>query len=169
MRKLTRDDLRAYDRGARILARGSGSATPYADGLVSDEGIPALASVDEIRGHVATVVKLGATGTVRDWGAQCTAVLDELLGDAGLSRRDLAAIAPGEINRSQVDRALYVCSVLGKPLLDADHVGATAVPTLALCRSIERGIPIRAAYAVVAERDGDLSTTETGLLDYPIV
>jgi DUF917 family protein len=148
-----------------VLFRSSGSATPFCDGLASDDELPRLAAVDEVDGYVATVVKLGATGTVHDWGAACCSVLDALLADAGLTRDALAAIVPGEINRSQVDRALYVCRVLGKPLLDADHVGATAVPSLALCRSVERGLPLRTAYAVVEATAGGLRPTATGLLD----
>jgi len=166
MHRLTRRELEAYDRGANILARGSGSATPFADAARDDTSLPCLIGVDEISGPVATVVKFGATGTVHDWGELCLEALDRLLADQGLGREALAAIAPVEINRSQVDRALYVCHRLGKPLLDADHVGGTAIPTLSLCRSVEAGAPLKVAYTVVDAGGAVPRATERGLLDY---
>jgi DUF917 family protein len=164
MTPLHATQLRHYIRGADVLARGSGSATPFMDAVLRGErAAPALIRSDELRGHMATVVKFGATGTTHDWTRFCLQALEALLQAAGLSRADLGGLVAVEINRSQMDRSLAVCAALGLPLIDADHVGATAVPSLGLCRSVPAGVSLRTSYVVVQAADGALHSVDQGV------
>jgi DUF917 family protein len=166
VKRLTATDLRHYVHGADVLARGSGSATPFMDAVQRGEcEAPMLASVDELSGHIVTVVKFGATGTTHDWTPFCCEALDWLLQASGLGWNDLTGFAGVEINRSQMDRTLSICSALGRPLVDGDHVGATAVPSLALCRSVPAGVSLRTSFVVVDASNGTLRSTTRGIID----
>lgn len=164
MKQLTATDLRHYVRGADVLARGSGSATPFIDAVLRGEReAPLLASASELTGHTVTVVKFGATGTTHDWTPFCREALDRLLQDRGLDWSELAGFTGVEINRSQMDRTLGLCAALGRPLVDADHVGATAVPSLGLCRSVAAGVSLRTSFVVVDASSGTLQKVSHGL------
>jgi DUF917 family protein len=166
MKQLTPTDLRHYVRGADVLARGSGSATPFMDAVQRGEcEAPMLASASELSGHIVTVVKFGATGTTHDWTPFCREALDRLLQDSGLGWNDLAGFTGVEINRSQMDRTLGLCAALGRPLVDGDHVGATAVPSLALCRSVPAGVSLRTSFVVVDASSGSLQRGAHGITD----
>ncbi|WP_035058535.1 S-methyl thiohydantoin desulfurase domain-containing protein [Andreprevotia chitinilytica] len=165
MKRLSKDDLVHYEKGANIVARGSGSATPFMSAILDGDQaeIPYLMDPDKIRGHMASVVKIGATGTQQDWGGYCQQALNMLLENNGVSLSDLDGLPPIEINRSQMDRALYVCSMLDKPMIDGDYVGYTAIPSIPLTYSVEQGISLKSAYIVLENTAEGLQEKERGI------
>lgn len=166
MKRLTKDDLIHYEKGANIVARGSGSAIPFMSALINSDQteLPYLMDPNEIRGHIASVVKIGATGTQQDWGGYCKQALDMLLENNGITSLDLDGLPPIEINRSQMDRALYACSMLDKPMIDGDFVGYTAIPSIPLTLAVERGISLKSAYIVLENTAEGLREKERGLM-----
>ncbi|SMC20869.1 DUF917 family protein [Andreprevotia lacus DSM 23236] len=165
MQRLSKDDLVYYEKGANIVARGSGSAIPFMSAILngSQSDIPWLIAPDEMRGYMASVVKIGATGTQQDWGDYCRQALDMLLGNEGVSLASLHGLPPIEINRSQMDRALYVCSMLDKPMIDGDYVGYTAIPSIPLTFAVEQGISLKSSYIVLENTAEGLKEKERGI------